>query len=91
MSAANVARASVLGVLNSLADALEIMESHGVRVDRVLLIGGGSKSRALRQAAASVFGVPVECRRPASTWRSERRARRRGRPPANCQMGAADR
>lgn len=60
MSAANVARASVLGVLNSLADALEIMESHGVRVDRVLLIGGGSKSRALRQAAASVFGVPVD-------------------------------
>jgi xylulokinase len=26
----------------------------------VLLIGGGSKSRALRQAAASIFGVPVE-------------------------------
>jgi xylulokinase len=60
MSASNVARASVLGVLNSLADALEIMESHGVRVERVLLIGGGSKSRALRQAAASVFGVPVD-------------------------------
>lgn len=60
MSAGNVARASVLGVLNSLADAISLMESRGVQVARVLLIGGGSKSRALRQGAASVFGVPVE-------------------------------
>jgi xylulokinase len=60
MSAGNVARASVLGVLNSLADAIGLLASRGVQVERVLLIGGGSKSRALRRAAAAVFGVPVE-------------------------------
>lgn len=60
MTPANVARASVLGILNSLADALDVLKLHGVRVDKVLLIGGGSKSQALRRAAASVFGVPVE-------------------------------
>lgn len=60
MSAGNLARASVLGVLNSLADGLARISAEGVPVDRVLLIGGGAKSRALRQAAASVLGVPVE-------------------------------
>ncbi|MDQ6739954.1 MAG: xylulokinase [Actinomycetota bacterium] len=60
MTAENVARAAVLGVLNSLADAIERMKEHGVPAKRVLLIGGGAKSRSLRQAAASVFGLPVE-------------------------------
>ncbi len=60
MTAENVARASVLGVLNSLADAIDRMKEHGVPAERVLLIGGGAKSRSLRQAAASVFGLPVE-------------------------------
>ncbi|WP_264670032.1 FGGY-family carbohydrate kinase [Arthrobacter sp. VKM Ac-2550] len=32
----------------------------GGPVDKVILIGGGSKSRSLRQAAANIFGVPVE-------------------------------
>lgn len=60
MTAENVARAAVLGVLNSLADGVARLKADGVAVHRVLLIGGGSKSRALRQAAASVLGVPVE-------------------------------
>lgn len=60
MTPENVARASVLGILNSLADALDVLKVHGVPVDKVLLIGGGSKSSSLRHAAASVFGVPVE-------------------------------
>lgn len=60
MTPENLARAAVLGVLNSLADALETMTSLGVPVRRVLLIGGGSKSLALREGAATVFGVPVE-------------------------------
>ncbi|WGW12815.1 xylulokinase [Saxibacter everestensis] len=60
MTAGNVARASVLGVLNSLADGLESLRGHGIDVRKVLLIGGGSKSRSLRAAAASIFGVPVE-------------------------------
>ncbi|MEO6530769.1 MAG: xylulokinase [Specibacter sp.] len=64
MTPENMARASVLAVLNSLADALDSMASFGVPVERVLLIGGGAKSRALREAAATVFGVPVEVPEP---------------------------
>ena len=60
MTPENLARASVLGVLNSLADAIDVMKQSGGTPDKVLLIGGGSKSQALRQAAASIFNLPVE-------------------------------
>lgn len=60
MTPGNLARAGVLAVLNSLADAQELLRAKGVPVDKVILIGGGSKSRSLRQAAANIFGVPVE-------------------------------
>ncbi|MHA7276756.1 xylulokinase [Arthrobacter sp. Hz1] len=60
MTPQNLARASVLGVLNSLADAIDLLKRSGVVPNKVLLIGGGSKSHAIRQAAASIFGVPVE-------------------------------
>ncbi|MDJ0311996.1 xylulokinase [Arthrobacter sp. H35-D1] len=64
MTPDNLARASVLAVLNSLADGLAALAALGVPVERVLLIGGGAKSRALREAAATVFGVPVEVPEP---------------------------
>lgn len=60
MTPENLARASVLGVLNSLADAIDVLKQSGGTPDKVLLIGGGSKSQALRQAASSIFGLPVE-------------------------------
>lgn len=60
MTPENLARASVLGVLNSLADAVDVLKRSGGAPDKVLLIGGGSKSQALRQAAASIFNLPVE-------------------------------
>lgn len=60
MTPENLARASVLGVLNSLADAIDVLRQSGGTPDKVLLIGGGSKSQALRQAAASIFNLPVE-------------------------------
>lgn len=56
----NVARASVLGVLNSLADAADALESATAPADRVLLIGGGSRSHALRTAAPEIFGRTVD-------------------------------
>ncbi len=65
MTAENLARASVLGVLNSLADGVARIKAGGIPVRRVLLIGGGAKSKALRQAAAPVLGVPVEVPAPA--------------------------
>lgn len=60
MTPENLARASVLGVLNSLADAIDVLRQSGGTPDKILLIGGGSKSQALRQAAASIFNLPVE-------------------------------
>jgi len=56
---AHLARAAVEGLLCGLADALDAVESHGVNVERVHLIGGGSRSEALRQIAPAIFGRPV--------------------------------
>ncbi|MCE3293761.1 MAG: xylulokinase [Arthrobacter sp.] len=60
MTPENLAQASVLGVLNSLADAIDVLRQLGGTPDKVLLICGGSKSQALCQAAASIFNLPVE-------------------------------
>lgn len=60
MTSQNLARASVLAVLNSLADAIDLLRGQGVVPEKVLLIGGGARSQSLRQAAATIFGLPVE-------------------------------
>jgi xylulokinase len=59
MTPANLARAAVLGMLCGLADALDAMRSNGVPAERVVLIGGASKSNAVRAAAPDIFGVPA--------------------------------
>ena len=59
MRPANVAQASVLGLVCSLADALDSLRRQGVPVRQVILIGGGSQSPAVQKIAADVFGVPV--------------------------------
>lgn len=56
----NLARAAVLAVANSLADCLDVLRSIGAPVKRVLLIGGGAKSAALRNVLPDTFGMPVE-------------------------------
>ncbi|HET7016859.1 MAG TPA: FGGY-family carbohydrate kinase, partial [Streptosporangiaceae bacterium] len=56
----NLARAAVEGMLCGLADGLDAITAAGVPVSRVLLIGGGARSEAVRQIAPTVFGVPVE-------------------------------
>ncbi len=58
-SPAHIARAAVEGLLCGLADALDAVESHGVEIERVRLIGGGSQSEALRRIAPAIFGRPV--------------------------------
>ncbi|MBK4348838.1 xylulokinase [Lacisediminihabitans changchengi] len=58
-SAANLARASVEGMLCGLADGLDAITSQGVTVDRVMMIGGGAQSPAVRQIAPEIFGLPV--------------------------------
>lgn len=56
---ANVARAAVEGLLCALADGLAHLTTHGVAARRILLIGGGAQSPAVRQIAPAVFGMPV--------------------------------
>jgi xylulokinase len=56
---AQLARAAVEGLLCGLADGLDALEAQGARADRVLLIGGGSASEAVRRIAPQVLGRSV--------------------------------
>jgi xylulokinase len=56
---AHQARAAVEGMLCGLADAVDALVTQGVRVERVLLIGGGARSAAVRRIAPAVLGRPV--------------------------------
>ena len=55
----HVARAAVEGVLCGLADGVDALRACGVEVRRVLLVGGGSRSEAVRRVAPSVLGCDV--------------------------------
>jgi xylulokinase len=57
---AHLARAAVEGLLCGLADGLDALVGQGARVERVLLIGGGSTADAVRRIAPAVLGVPVD-------------------------------
>jgi xylulokinase len=59
MTPENVARSTVEGMLCGLAAGLDAVRAHGLDVQRVLLIGGGAQSAAVRAVAPIVFGVPV--------------------------------
>jgi xylulokinase len=56
---AHQARAAVEGMLCGLADAVDALVAQGVRIDRVLLVGGGARSAAVRRIAPTVLGRPV--------------------------------
>ncbi|MFF0721261.1 xylulokinase [Micromonospora sp. NPDC003816] len=56
---AHLARAAVEGLLCALADGLDALAAHGATVRRVILVGGGARSAAVRRIAAQVFGSPV--------------------------------
>ncbi|MDX6325747.1 MAG: xylulokinase [Nocardioidaceae bacterium] len=56
---AHLARAAVEGLLCGLADGLDALEGQGAPVRRVLLIGGGAASEAVRRIAPQVLGRPV--------------------------------
>jgi xylulokinase len=55
----NIARAAVEGLLCGLADGLDALQDQGAQVRRVLLVGGGAQSKAVRQIAPAVFARPV--------------------------------
>ena len=56
---AHLARAAVEGLLCALADGLDALEASGAAVGRVILIGGGARSLAVRRIAPEIFGLPV--------------------------------
>jgi xylulokinase len=59
MTPAHLARAAVEGMLCALADGLEALVAEGVVPRRVILVGGGARSAAVREIAPAIFGVPV--------------------------------
>ncbi|MGZ8180183.1 xylulokinase [Williamsia sp. SKLECPSW1] len=54
-----IARAAVEGLLCSLRDGLDYIRACGVDARRILLVGGGVRSAAVRAIAPVVFGMPV--------------------------------
>jgi xylulokinase len=59
-----LARAAVEGLLCGLADGLAAIEAVGVAPLRVLLIGGGARSEAVRRIAPTVLGLPLTVPEP---------------------------
>ena len=57
---ANIARAFVEALLCSQRDCLELVRGLGVDVRRILLIGGGARSAAVRAYAPGILGMDVE-------------------------------
>ena len=56
---AHLARAAVEGLLCGLADGLDALRAQGAELRRVLLVGGGARSAAVRALAPAVLGCPV--------------------------------
>lgn len=60
MTRANLARAAVEGLLCLLADGMDAVRAQGVAIERVTLVGGGARSRAAREIAPAILGVPID-------------------------------
>ncbi len=65
LTAANIARAGVEGLLCSLAYCLDKISAQGVDAERIILVGGGARSAAVRGIAPAIFGTPVLVPTPA--------------------------
>jgi xylulokinase len=57
---ANLARAAVEGVIGLLGAAMNGLRAQGVTISRVTLVGGGSRSEAVRLIAPAVWGLEVD-------------------------------
>ena len=60
----NLARAFVEGLLCSQRDCLELLKRLGTTVSRILLVGGGAKSPAVRAYAPGILGMDVQLPQP---------------------------
>ena len=57
---ADLTRAVLAGVCFALRDNLEALKSTGARLDRVLAIGGGARSRYWVELLATIFSLPID-------------------------------
>ena len=57
---AHLARAGVEGLLAHMRFALECVRELGVPIEKVLVVGGGARSRAVQSLAPEFWEVPVE-------------------------------
>ena len=60
----NLARAAVEGLLGLLAGGIRALADQDVAVSGVTLVGGGSRSEAVRVCAPALLGVPVDVPEP---------------------------
>ena len=65
LNAANVARAAIEGLLSSMAYCIDKITAHGVDVHRIIVVGGGARSEAVRRIAPALWGAPVQVPTPA--------------------------
>src|SRR6201991_593931 len=61
---ANVARAAVEGLLSSMAFCVDRITEQGVHSERVILVGGGARSEAVRCIAPAILAAPVHVPTP---------------------------
>jgi xylulokinase len=61
---ANLARASIEGVLAGLAYATDALLREKVEISRLLLVGGAARNNAVQQIASEIFGLPVHLPKP---------------------------
>ena len=59
LTPANIARATIEGVLWSLAYGVQVLRDQTGEIGRITLTGGASQSEAVRTIAMSVFGLPI--------------------------------
>lgn len=65
LNSANIARAAVEGLLASMAYCIDKIAAQGVDAERIILVGGGARSEAVRRIAPAVLGRPVHVPTPA--------------------------
>ncbi len=65
LNSANIARAAVEGLLSSMAYCVDKIGEHGIDAERIILVGGGARSEAVRRIAPAVFGKAAQVPAPA--------------------------
>ena len=59
LNSANIARAGVEGLLCSLQYCADRIRDQGIEINRIILVGGGARSAAIRELAPAIFARPV--------------------------------